>query len=495
VQEPRQSRSEVLLWHDQIHESQDLARMHFWRLSFSPSYKKAEIFEALENLFAANGVTSYVIYETLGEYDLLLRLWVPRQLGEDDLEEQLEEALDRLRLWKNNYLIVSTSNHWARVKTDSDYWPALDDPVISEVAAFNQAQLEKEPADRSERLQELIDQGALLVIPTDTRGIRMFIIFDHPREPLNRGARKHVFGTIQTACDMACREWHKEHPDQEASHVSVYGGTGPMTDFLVMARAPYGYFHEFVGQLSGALRATGLDEQYDIRPYTHVIADEMFAKFSENRPVKANGAPKLDIDEEETESLEYKATFALNVRRLIETREQTSDARVKHGVVRAVCGLLNSPNGGRLMIGILETRRELERTKDKLGYLTRLREEFGVEVESNQIESPPNALIGIEAEIGVDKLFPDVDRYQQQLRKTLQEGITPNPLLFTTLEIRKEGERRICVLTVQPGNVWFWGRDLEGKHEEFYVREAGSTRTYSGMEGDLYRRAHPRELG
>lgn len=469
--------------------------MQFWRLSFSPSYKRAEIFEALEELFAANGVTSYVMYETLGEYDLLLRLWVPRQLGEDDLEEQLVEALDRLRLWKSNYLIVSTSAHWANVKTDADYWPALDDSIIGEVANFNQAQLEEEPVARSERLQLLIDHGALLVIPTVTRGIRMFIIFDHPREPLNRGARKQVFGTIQTACDKVCEDWNKEHPDQEASHVSVYGGTGPMTDFLVMARAPYGYFHDFVRQLSGALRGTGLDEQYDIRPYTHVIADEMFAKFSENRPVKADGVPKLDIDEEETESLEYKSTFALNVRRFIETGEQASDDRVMHGVARAVCGLLNSPNGGRLMIGILETRRELERTKDKLGYLARLREEFGFEVESDQVKSPPNALIGIEAEVGEDKLFPDVDRYQQRLLNVLQAGITPNPLLFTTLEIRNEGERRVCVLTVRPGTVWFWGRDLEDKHDEFYVREAGSTRTYSGMEGDLYRRAHPREQG
>ncbi len=485
---------EVLLWHDEIHESQDLARLQFWRLSFSPSYKHEEIFEALHQLFSEREITSYVIYETLGEYDLLLRLWVPRGLAEDDLENQFEEALESLRLWKINYMIVHRSSHWADVATDRERWPALDDPVIAEVSEFNRAQLGDGPVQRGEAIEELVKRGVLMVIPIDTRGVRVFIIFDHPREPLNRGGRRLAFSTIETVCTTVCDEWNAEYPEELPTHASAYGGAGPMTEFLVMARAPYGHFHAFVSRLAGALRTAGLDEQYDIRPYTHVIADEMFTEFAENRPVKAaDGAAKLDIEEEETESLEYKATFALNLRRYIASNEQAADKRVMHGLIRAVCGLLNSPNGGRLMIGVLETRRELERTKDKLAYLSRLRDEFGFEIEPNQISNPPNALIGIEAEVGEGKLFPDPDAYQRRMLQALRDQINPTPLPFITFEIRREGESQVCVLTVKPAPVWFWGRDIEGKHEEFYVREAGSTRAYGGMESELYRQAHPRE--
>jgi hypothetical protein len=497
-------RKEVLVWHDQIHESQDLARLQFWRFSFSPSYDRPEIFKSMRALFKEVGITSYTVYETLGNYDLLLRSWVPRDRAPDDLEDDFKEALRSLRLWSINYVICHTASHWADTEADQEDtadpeadpedWPALDDPVIAEVSEFNRSQVEGNPVARSASIQGLVGTGALKVVPTDTRGVRFFIVFDHPRVPFNPGQRKHAQSTIQKACDEVEKEWVANDPGGPCPQVSIYEGTGPMTEFLIMARAPHTHFHRFVSTLLAALRACGLDDQYDIRPYTHVLADEMFSAFAEDRPVSAeDGAPKIEINEEETESLEYKATFALNLRGYIETGRQQLDKKVVHGVARATCGLLNSPNGGKLMLGVLETRRELEKTKDKLGYLARLREEFDFEIDPSEINNPPNALIGIEAEVGEGKIFADVDAYKRRLVQVLQSQIHPNPMPFTTIEVRQEGGRSVCVLTVKPGNVWFWGRDLAGKHDEFYVREAGTTRAYSGVESDLFKQANPRD--
>jgi hypothetical protein len=365
--------------------------------------------------------------------------------------------------------------------------------VISEVSEFNQAQFKGEPTPRTPGIEKLVQAGALKAIPTDTRGIRFFMVFDHPRVAFNRGHRRQALSTIKKTCEDVLENWRSRNLDVPCPQISIYDGSGTMTEFLVMARAPHTHFHEFVRDMVLGLRRAGLDDQYDMRPYTHVIADRMFSAFAENRPTSLEGSTqKVDIEEEETESLEYKASFALNVRAYVETGEQTVDERVMHGLVRAVCGLLNSPRGGKLVIGVLETRRELERTKDKLKYLSTLSEEFGYEIEPHELADPPNALIGIEAEIGEGRNFKDLDVYQRRLSDVLREQINPNPWPFMSIKVRKEGDRSACIVEVAPGNEWFWGRSADGKYEEFYVREAGSTRAYTGVESDLYKKANPR---
>jgi hypothetical protein len=487
----KKAKPEVLLWHDLVHESQDLTRLHFWRLSFSPSYDHDAIFSKLRTLFAKVGITSYGIYETLGDYDLLLRMWVPRDIGPEELEVNLVDLLSPLKLWNRNFFICHTAEHWADVQTDSEKWPDLDEQVVAEVSEFNAAQTGGEVVARSAAIDKLVSVGTLKTVPTDTRGIRLFVVFDHLRAAFPPGSRRQALGTIKSTCSRILEDWKKKHPGTLDPQISIYEGTGTMTEFLVMARAPHAYFHDFVREMAVALRRSDLDNDYDIRPYTHVIADRMFSEFVEDRPQPPER--KVDINLEETESLEYKASFALDVRGYLATGKQARDKRIKEGVVQAACGLLNSPEGGKLVIGVLETRRELGKTKDKLALLESLRDEFGFEMDPEQLSDPPNALIGIEAEVGEGKNYGDADAYQRALNETLRSKIEPNPMSSIKLEIRKEGERSLCILDVSPGKHWFWAKSMDGKEEDFFVREAGSTRAYGGHEGELFREAHPRD--
>lgn len=486
------------MWADAVHESQDLERLQFWRFSFTPSYAREAIFANLRQLLADLEITSYTIYETLGNYDLLLRAWVPLKVAPDDLELAFEDALSNQRLWGIGYTLCHTVSHpdgtERQAQNEEDgaearHWPALNDPVIAEVSEFNRAQLSGELIPRSEAIEELLGHGVLKAVPTDLRGVRFYVVFDHPHEHFTRSQRQHAMSAIKRVCDQLCERWEIEHDDEYVPRLSYYEGTGTMTEFLVFARAPHTHFHEFVSKLLGEIRSLGFDKQYDIRPYTHVLADEMFSDFAEDRPViRTQGEEALAIDAEEDESLEYKATFALNLRGYIETGKQEADKKVMRAVTKAVCGLLNSPNGGTLMLGVLETRRELDKTKDKLGYLTKLREEFDFEVDPEQLNDPPNALIGIEAEVGKNKIFDDQDAYQRRLAQALGNEIDPNPHPFTTITFTEFDERTICVVSVKPGSQWFYGKD----GDEFFVREAGSTRAYKGLEADLFKKANPR---
>jgi hypothetical protein len=491
----------VLLWHDKIHETQDAARLYFWRLSFSPSYERDAILDRLRRFFREVGVASHTIYETLGEYDLLIRMWVPRSIEHDELELKIWQALKELKLWNISYLSCRTERHWANFEAaaavKSEDWPQPNDPVVKEVSEFNQSQARGAMRPRSPQIETLIAKGVLRAVPTDTRGIRFFITFDHPRLPFNPGNRRIAINAITGACDAVLAKWAERKLDVPGPQISMYEGMGTMTDFLVMARSPHPYFHEFVDDLLQRLRGAGLDGLFDMRPYTHVIADRMFKNFAEERVNPADQLPgPIDIQSDEAESLEFKATLALNVREFLTKGNREPDPRMIHGVVRGVCGLLNSPRGGTLVIGVLETRRELERAKDKIGYLDALHEHFAYEVaETTDPDSSfPNALLGVEAEIGDGLPFADRDAFLNRLTEALRSNIRPNPWAFLRAEIRAIGDKHVCVVAVKPGDTWFYALSLDGKHEEFFVREAGTTRAYSGAESDLFKGANPRGL-
>jgi hypothetical protein len=496
---PANETAEVLLWHDKIHETQDAARLYFWRLSFSPSYEREEILTRLRQFFVDVQITSHTIYETLGEYDLLLRMWVPRVIDHDELELKIWRALRELKLWNINYLSCRTERHWANSEATatlkSDDWPQLTDPVVREVSEFNRRQMAGERQARSAQIEELLAKGVLRAVPTDRRGIRFFITFDHPRLPFNPGNRRIAVNAIVGACDAVLAEWSARPLEAPGPQISMYEGIGSMTDFLVLARAPHPFFHEFVDDVLQHLRGAGLDGLFDMRPYTHVIADQMFRDFAEDRLSISEQMPlDIDIESDEAESLEFKATLGLNVREFVNRGARDLDDRMIHGVVRAVCGLLNSPRGGALVIGVLETRREVERAKDKTTYLASLREHFGYEFDdgADVPSALPNALIGIESEIGEGLPFGDRDAFLGRLTEVLRERIRPNPWPFLRTEVRSIRDRHVCVVSVTPGDSWFYARSADGKHEEFYVREAGSTRAYSGVDMDLFKNANPR---
>jgi hypothetical protein len=491
-----------MVWDDFVHETQEHARLYFWRLSFSPSYERDAIFGKLGEVYKAFDISSHIVYETLGDYDLLLRMWVPRNIGPEEIDQQIWLALRDCKLWNVSYLACRTETHWSdstKEEVGAEQWPGPYDPVIREVNEFNRLQTETgEPQPRTASISKLVNLGVLRPIPTNTRGVRFFITFDHPRSPFTRGGRKEALRSIVAKCDEVRKRWCECDLEVEDPQISVYEGGGTMSDFLVMARAPYGYFHKFVGEITSALRSAGLDNLWDMRPYTHVMADEMFSEFTEERPIDTSVA--FDFSSDEDESVEFKATFSMNFRTFMATGREEADPKMKAIVARSVCGLLNSPGGGTLAIGMLEVPRELERANTqqaKLQYLSKLQDRFDYpgEFADDDMDIPaklPNALIGIEAEVGDGRLFPDKDKFTGQLTEALRTAISPNPWPWLTVDFPEEGGRHVCLVRAGPADIWFYAKSPEGKHEEFYVREASSTRLLVGTEADDHKGAHPR---
>lgn len=325
--------SEVLIWHDEVHRRLESSLLYFWRLSFGHKYDRIEVLARLRSLYRDAGIYAHIAYEALGDFDLLLRLWIPRTLTADEFDNMLNDALASYSIEHVAYVQCRTILHW-RQNVDlelDDNSLTISDDAIADINAYNDAQwgdflsesdsTSVEPED----VADLVNLGVVSRLPLTRRGIRFYILFDHPRKPLTPAQRGEVVNSIKAKCFEIDSHWQEgEHPSQ----ISLYAGAGTMTDFLVVGRTPYGKFHAYINELVDGLRSLHLSGLFGVRTTTHVIATEMFSDFAEQRPAVRSGAfDPADVLGDEDERLEFKATFAVNLARLRAQGERVNNDR------------------------------------------------------------------------------------------------------------------------------------------------------------------------
>jgi len=520
---------QVFVWHDDVHEVLERCRLSFWRLAFVPDYPRREVLETLSDFYKDFGIESHIAYETLGDFDLLLRLWIPKLHNADEIEDAFRE---RLNLYNVRFLVVRHYSHWSgdAPPPSSAQLDAIDDRVVVAVNKYNEQEAARfdawlsrsdsgittlgtgqagasglEPPSSPEGVAELVDQRILTPIPLSTRGVRFFVTFDKPNVPFRPPERETALDDIRKLCEQVRGKWAARDPAGIAPQVSLYDGTGTMNEFLVLARAPYGYFHRFARDLVFGLHGIGLDRSFHMRPYTHVLADEMFSEFREYRPPRFDDADvKLtaeDLMRDESDSREYKASFAIDFRTLVTANRRDEKRERKQDIAKAVCGLLNSETGGRLIIGVLEVRREITSYSRPSLLLEWLREEMGYEWPAGaetvaNYARLPNAIVGIDEElIAHGGPIKDEEAFRNDVSQILLDWLTPAPGPYFRAETLKVGARAICVVSVRPSQTWHYARYSDEDPGTFYVRQGAATRPYDGYQADLYKDATPRGEG
>jgi hypothetical protein len=513
------ARREVLLWDDAIHEHHEACLLYFWRLSFGVYFDRELILGRLHELYAHFEIPSYSMYQVLGDYDLLLRLWIPRRFIPEEIDAAFDEFLAGTSLEQSDFIACHTRTHWAKRDKNgvpNDQIPDVDsvgEDLIAAVNEFNRNQFDDGTAvPRPPGTEELIENDILSPISLETKGVRMFVLFDRARRA---GPNYHedVVARLMRARKDIESNWAEIRPSTEDApwptgpHFSLYSGHGSMSDFLLMLRAPHGEFHAFVTLVISHLRSLGLEKTYQIRPYTYVLADNLFTEFREQR-ISIGGADitTSTLNGRETDTLEFKATLAVNLRRWRNDRSLTgadrADDRMKDGVVKSVCGFLNSLEGGTLIIGVLETEHEYVAAEGKSGgtaLLAWLSETFGyvadTDADGHVLRPLRNALLGIEHEYGEDGPYDDAEQYEAALRDILKTRIDPNPLRWLRVGEREIDSKTFAVVTVRPADTWCYANISTSREPQFFVREAASTRAATGREAELYRDADPRGTG
>ncbi|MCA1706129.1 MAG: hypothetical protein LC808_23855 [Actinobacteria bacterium] len=248
----------VYLWHYRTHQEWADERLHFWTMHFRPQYDRDEILGVIAEILDSHQVYSYVIYEMLGFWDILLRAWVPnamhaRQRPEESIERLLRSKLKGSSLWELEGFAVTAMEHFASpliTERPADPPPQelLDRvdrynatvlngrPAYSSVAQITPMTEEEQSLLRSE-VSQLFTDGYLTAFDADVPGVKFAITIGNPIKPLQPNKRDDLYRQIRALALQVQGNFPQvtTHPKPE---LSLYSGSGELGTYLILAKAP-----------------------------------------------------------------------------------------------------------------------------------------------------------------------------------------------------------------------------------------------------------------
>jgi DNA sulfur modification protein DndB len=192
----------------------------------------------------------------------------------------------------------------------------------------------------------------------------------------------------------------------------------------------------------------------------------------EDRIAKRRLGLKYYLDKDEGESLEFKGSLALDVKRYLlgDGKSAESDTIAEDGALKTIVAFLNS-KGGELVIGVLELSRFENVLEEKLS---------DCPVYADKI------IFGLTNEYKKDAW----DGFQQRLLSWIETRIGADVIDAELVKITKEQfeDKEICRVTVSPADA----KQFLGTR--FFVRRGNKTVLVEGQEIDRYwsRRGRPR---
>lgn len=456
---------QLYVWHHELHERWGRERLYFWRLAFFPTYDRGRIAKAVEAVMKQNDVRSFALYETLGLYDLILRIWLPVSRNFQDFERDLNSRLQTEQLQVMDVFTVgSVIRHWPWLENPTDR------EMISPVAALEAGPLNDEELERGneaargrdEATAEDFVQNRKILAPCGTHeGIKFIIVVTATAQLTTLVAREALRDELLNILIAA--------GDRVAG--SLYEGSG-FGQFLILGGIPMDGFDRISTDLIDPIIGAKLGTHYGARPYTYVCAGTSNPiKFRDELPVEATerqgaslSAQEL-LEQEEGQNLEVKASAFVNIHRWFQGHKRPDDEVFKAGVVRAVVGLLNA-DGGDLVIGALEPHDFPDADLSEFPIVGRY------------------ACIGVDIEYGI--VAPNWDKYALHLGDKLNAAIETPPTGLITIIHSEVDSKSLAVLRVRAtSGSWYY---VKGD-PRLYVREGNATKVVSGPVADAYREA------
>lgn len=463
--EPVDSGEQIYVWHHELHERWGKERLYFWRLAFFPTYDREQIASAIEAVMRANDVRSFALYETLGLYDLVLRIWLPVSKNFQDFERDLHTELQGEQLEVMDVFTVgSVVRHWPWLKTGDAVEmirpeEALEGgpPSDEDIRRGNEAARGRDEITAD----DYVNNRKLLAACRPHDGIKFIIVVTATAQLTTLRARDKLREALEKILIDA--------GDRVSG--SLYEGSG-FGQFLILGGVPINGFDRIATDLIDPIIAADLGAHYGARPYTYVCAGTKNPiDFKDALPVDATESrlsPSVRelLEGDEGQTLEVKSSAFVNVHRWLQGAVREPDDTVfASGVVRAVVGMLNA-EGGEVVIGALET----ERFRD-------------FDLEQFPVVGDYSC-IGVDIEFGI--VASNWDKYSLRLGSKLNAAIEPPPTGLITIERDEVEGKSLAILRVRAtSGTWYYVKD----DPRLFVREGNATKVASGPEADAYREA------
>jgi len=461
------------VWHHELHEKWGGERLYFWRLAFFPTYDREKITCAIRKVMRGDGegdgeaVTSYAVYETLGLYDLVLRVWLPVSRSFHDFQDELWQELRAHQLQVIDIFTVGdVARHWPWVKGPAGAMLRPDEAMKSEPMTIEELTRGNEAAKGLNAVvaENYVKRHILAPCPRHD-GIKFIIVVTATAQLTTMAARNALRdGLLDILTKASLRVAG-----------SLYEGSG-FGQFLILGGVDHDGFGYITTDVIEPIIASELGAHHGARPYTYVCTGTSNPfEFEDVMPIPeaaARRSPSVEalLKEPESLTLEVKASAFVNVDRWLNGDKvlETDDTIFEKGVAKAVIGMLNA-EGGEVVVGAIEKRKYPDAD---LSNLPRIGD---------------YACVGLDLEYGL--VAADWDTYALRLADKLNSAIEPPPTGLISIVRGRVNDKDLAVLRVgATSGSWFYLKT----DPRLYVRTGNATHVVSGPTADFYRAAKGR---
>jgi serine/threonine protein kinase len=305
------------LWHHRVHMEKAKESLYFYRLSFDPVYNRDGVKAAIDLACKKHGVTGRIIYELLGVYDVLLRIWLPNACRFDDfhrsLASELQDAgLEMLDPFEVDYMI----RHWPFFKEGKQQTPEeaaihkLKPATIERIDNGEISSLDSKQVEWLESNKLLARTDGSVGEPRNAKPGIKFMTIIRGSDRLSSDEMEAFETKIVEILDEA----------KTLNQRSMYSGSG-FGHFLIMGRADYDQdsFHAIQSQLIAPLNAADVREQFGTRTVTHlggqrgysVVEERLSGAKEKASPMSVQGVAEVEEREVLVPGVVYAERFEI----------------------------------------------------------------------------------------------------------------------------------------------------------------------------------------
>lgn len=491
------SSSPAFLWHNDVHKAWGGERLFYLFLAYEPTYNREAAVERMQRFLADQQVLAYQIYEMIGEFDMIVRAWIPARVERWALREELREA-DRTVTIRHILPVADVVHHWP--------WAKGKRTPIGQMHRPDEGRLQEGlPLRELEQLRELQSStngnqpgralkphrdDKLLTKPEHEDGIRFLILVKLVNVDAWESLQKRICTLLNGARSVI-------------RNPSIYRFDDDFR-FLIVGHVPEkeGTFHAISSRIVAPINDYA--ESASARTYSSFFAGPTLLDHRDELrlpPPPPKPETKLDVaemlEQPEGQHLEVKGSAFTDLRVWLEGGKEprrpakpisNPSNKPANSLVRAVASLLNT-DGGHVIVGAVEHSKfhKFERYQ---------------ELPSPGGDEPLHRLSGIEFDYAEEEGFDDFARL---VRELLEARLEPVPA-YRWVKIRpaKLAGKDLCVIEIEKPDEWFWakvdkrtqgrkrGRAASRFDWGFVVRVEGSTRQLKEREVEKYKKDNPR---
>jgi hypothetical protein len=426
--------------------------LHYYFLSFDPPYEFVRVKDAITDFFRDQTVESFSSFEIFGAVDVIVRAWIPSTKA-TRLASALNKHLDRKKCTVAYSAIFNVSN-----------------------VLFHSYWRDRPPVFESDNAADALDQWSVAKI-NDEETRKDLLERNWLRETRERDARVRMFISIppmrqrSAVADFVEMEIGEALENSGLEDAVLYHGLGQHTELLIEAQVKVEDYFE-ISLFNDTINKLGL-QRFGSKTTTYLttknfaLADKPKVAAFDRRELAEPRLIEEYLLDEESESLEHKGSFEVDVSRFLSTEQVVQNPKLSGEILSTITAFLNT-DGGEIVIGAVEEK------KFKGAVLEKLKEKFPTVGEMR--------ITGIawEYQFCRDKSW---DGFQRRILDSMADriGASYGDLVrIRRLAGKVDGDRdaEICLIQVAPSklDVAF----LDG--DACFIRSGASTRQLKGQE-------------